>query len=169
MFSSSHGALTLRPQRTVLWSKPTRIPRWWFPLWVQCQDQRPEQGRSILSQTSHITLIFHGWSIAKAPMHPCGSHNDRDEARRQLSCRTVSNIDRQCMGEKTIGRSETSIQLVGGWGGGWERQDEDELRLHCVHSINLCLWTRGIRPALVSAVTYQLQQKIQHGSRTESS
>lgn len=88
----------LRSQLTVLHSKPNQIPQWWFPLWVQCQDQRLKQGCSILSQTSHITFIFHAWSIAKAHMHHCGSHSHQDEAQRQLSSCPVSDTDRPCKG-----------------------------------------------------------------------
>lgn len=120
------------------------------------QDQRLEKGGRILSQTGHVTLIFHAWSIAKAHIHPCGSHNDQDEARRQLSCHPVVNIVKRCS-EKAIRHSKTSISTPGslrtsGW---WWTP--------CPH-VKWCLWTSGIQPAWDSAVRYKLKSSQKSNS-----
>lgn len=70
-FPSTHSPFTPHPSLDGPMIKVCQIPWWWYPFWVQCQDQRLEQRNSILSQTSHITLICHARSIAKAHIHPC--------------------------------------------------------------------------------------------------
>lgn len=84
-------------------------------------------------------------------MHPRGS--TMVETRRSGSCPvTVSDTDRQCVGgQKTSGRSETSVQPVGGW------EHQDELCLHRVHSIKSCLW-----PDLVSAAETEDPGQLEH-------
>lgn len=138
--------------------KVSQIPWWWFPFWVQCQDQRLKQGRrhtqsnkpckinlwcQIYCKGAHESLVY--------------AHIDQDEAQRQLSCHPVSNTDRQRV-EKRLDAVRHPFN--------WEHQDDGELRLCCVSGRNSCLWMREIQPAWVSAVTYQA---MKGGSRTVSS
>lgn len=97
MFSSSHSTLTPHPDWTAPGSKPAKFHVDESTFLGPVSGSEAAAGETAhSSQTSHKTLICHAGSIAKARHASlCMAHNERDEARRQLPCRPVSNADRQ--------------------------------------------------------------------------